>query len=130
MGPRVEAYRDMLATIRETALSAAFNDYRFDKLERSEIDLLEIEISVLSPIREISDPSLVEIGVHGLIITRGANRGLLLPQVATEWKWDRENFLAQTCVKAGLPEDMWSREGTKIEIFTADVFSEEEFGLR
>ena len=126
----IEAVKNLEDTIREMALAAAFNDYRFDKLERSEIDLLEIEISVLSPIREISDPSIVEVGVHGLIITRGANRGLLLPQVATEWKWDRETFLAQTCVKAGLPEDIWSSEGTKIEIFTADVFSEKEFGLR
>ena len=126
----IEAVKPLEETIREMALSAAFNDYRFPKLERAEIDLLEIEISVLSPIREISDPSIIEVGVHGLIITRGMNRGLLLPQVAKEWKWDRETFLAQTCVKAGLPEDMWSREGTKIEIFSADVFSEEDFDLR
>jgi uncharacterized protein (TIGR00296 family) len=69
------------------------------------------------------------VGKHGLIVTRGTNRGLLLPQVATEWKWDRETFLAQTCVKAGLPEDAWKQRGTKIECFTADVFSEKELGL-
>ncbi len=126
----IEAVKPLEDTIREMALAAAFNDYRFPQLEKSEIDLLEIEISVLSPILEISDPSVIEVGVHGLIITRGMNRGLLLPQVATEWKWDRETFLAQTCVKAGLPEDMWSRDGTKIEVFTADVFSEEELDLR
>lgn len=126
----IEALKPLDETIREMALAAAFNDYRFPPVEESEVDLLEIEISVLSPIREISDPSLVEVGVHGLIITRGVNRGLLLPQVATEWKWDRKTFLAQTCVKAGLPEDMWSRKGTKIEVFTADVFGEEEFDLR
>jgi AmmeMemoRadiSam system protein A len=126
----IEALKPLEATIREMALAAAFNDYRFPQLDISEIDEIDIEISVLSPISEIEDPSAIEVGIHGLIISRGPNRGLLLPQVATEWNWDRETFLRQTCVKAGLPEDSWSEDGTKIEVFTADVFGEKDFGLR
>jgi AmmeMemoRadiSam system protein B/AmmeMemoRadiSam system protein A len=126
----IEAVKPLIETIRQMAAAAAFKDWRFAPLQESELDGLEIEISVLSPIRRIDDPAAIEVGTHGLIITRGANRGLLLPQVATEWNWDRETFLRQTCVKAGLPEDAWTKEGTTIEVFSADIFSEREFHLR
>jgi AmmeMemoRadiSam system protein B/AmmeMemoRadiSam system protein A len=126
----IEAIKPLVTTIEEMAKAAAFDDWRFNPVRAEEVPHLELEISVLSPIIEVTDPATIVVGRHGLIVTRGSNRGLLLPQVATEWKWDRETFLAQTCVKAGLPEDAWKQVGTKIECFTADVFSEKELGLR
>lgn len=124
----IEAVKPLRETIREMATSAAFKDWRFPPVKESELDEIEIEISVLSPLRRIADPSLIEVGTHGIIISRGGNRGLLLPQVAVEWNWDRETFLRQTCIKAGLPEDAWKQDGTIIEIFSADIFSEDELG--
>lgn len=126
----IEAIKPLASTVEEMAKAAAFDDYRFNPVRADEVPKLEIEISVLSPIAEVADPSTIVVGRHGLIVTRGANRGLLLPQVPTEWGWDRDTFLAQTCVKAGLPENAWKQKGTKIESFTADVFSEKELGLR
>ncbi len=125
----VEAVKSLYQSVKDMAFSAAFRDYRFPPVKAPEVPQLEISISVLSPIFEISDPSNVEVGKHGLIISRGSQRGLLLPQVPVEWSWDRETFLDQTCVKAGLPKGCWKKEGAKIEAFTADVFSEEELGL-
>lgn len=126
----IEAIKPLFTTIREMAHAAAFNDWRFPPVTAAEVPELEIEISVLSPVREITDTSEIEVGRHGIIITRGANRGLLLPQVATEWGWDRDTFLRETCRKAGLPMDAWEKKGTKIEIFSAEIFSEKELGLR
>jgi AmmeMemoRadiSam system protein A len=109
-------------TIAETAVAAAFHDTRFMPVEADELPNLQIEISILSPIQPI-DPEDVEVGRHGLLITYGTRRGLLLPQVPLEHKWDRETFLRQTCVKAGLPMDAWEH-GAKVEAFTAEVFGE------
>jgi len=117
--PMYSLYR----TIAETAVAAAFNDTRFDPVQQKELPRLELEISVLSPIQPI-DPDDVEIGKHGLIITYGNRRGLLLPQVPVEHQWDRETFLSQACVKAGLPSDAWEH-GAKVEAFTAEVFAED-----
>jgi len=125
----IEAVKPLVETIVDMAKAAAFNDWRFPPVNADEVPELEIEISILSPIREITDPSQIEVGRHGIIITRGMHRGLLLPQVATEWGWNREKFLEQTCLKAGLPIDAWKKKGTKIEIFSAEVFSEKELGL-
>lgn len=125
----IEAIKPLITTIEEMARAAAFNDYRFPPVTAGEVKDLQIEISILSPIESIDDPSVIEVGKHGIIITRGPNRGLLLPQVATEWDWDRETFLRQTCMKAGLPEDAWEQPGTRIEIFSAEIFSEREMGL-
>ena len=122
----IEAVKPLRETIAEMAESAAFKDWRFPPLRESELDEIEIEISVLSPLRRIDDPSLIEVGTHGIIISRGSNRGLLLPQVAVEWGWDRQTFLRQTCIKAGLPEEAWSKEGTTIDIFSADIFNEHD----
>jgi AmmeMemoRadiSam system protein A len=116
------AQHSLYRTVAETAVAAAFDDPRFPPVTTEEAPLLEFEISVLSPLQEI-DPEDVEIGRHGLIVTYGNRRGLLLPQVATEHHWDRETFLQQTCLKAGLPPDAWEH-GAKIEAFTAEVFSE------
>ncbi len=110
-------------TVVETARAAAFDDPRFQPVTEDEAPYLKIEISVLSISRPIR-PEQVEVGKHGLIVTAGMRRGLLLPQVPLEWDWDRETFLSQTCVKAGLPPDAWLR-GAEIQAFTAEVFGEE-----
>lgn len=126
----IEAIKPLAETIREMAKAAAFSDWRFEQVRADELSAIEIEISVLSPLSVVRDPSTIVVGTHGLVVSRGANRGLLLPQVPLEWGWDRETFLAETCAKAGLPEGAWKEKGTKIESFTADVFSERELGLR
>ncbi len=118
----VEALKPLWLTVRECALAAALRDPRFDPVEPEELPSLRLEISVLSPMEEIQ-PDQVEVGRHGLLISRGYQRGLLLPQVAVEWGWDRERFLEETCLKAGLPPDAW-RHGAKVQGFTAQVFEE------
>lgn len=111
-------------TVKEMAVAAATQDYRFPPVSFEELQEIDIEISVLSPFREVKDVHEIEVGRHGLMMTRGGHRGLLLPQVATEYGWDRETFLAHTCFKAGLPPDAWKDPQTKIEIFSAQVFGE------
>jgi len=122
----VEARYPLYRTIHETAQSAAFHDPRFPPVRINELPLLQIEISVMSPLKPIA-PADVRVGVHGLMISKGGRAGLLLPQVATEWGWDRETFLTQTCHKAGLPGDAW-QTGAEIEAFTAEVFGEDAPG--
>jgi AmmeMemoRadiSam system protein A len=120
----VLAYKSLIDTVREMAEAAAFNDPRFPALSPEELKDLHIEISVLSPLQTIHKPDEIHVGVHGIIIHQGSRSGLLLPQVATEYNWDRETFLNQTCRKAGLPGDCWKQPGTKIEIFSAVIFDE------
>jgi AmmeMemoRadiSam system protein B/AmmeMemoRadiSam system protein A len=112
-------------TISRMAVSAATEDPRFPALKAGELDKVAIEISVLTPLEKISDPEEIEVGRDGLYLEKGANRGLLLPQVATEYGWDRYHFLDQTCLKAGLPAGSW-KEGADIYIFSAQIFNEEE----
>jgi len=109
--------------VAETARAAAFEDSRFYPVTSQEAPHLAVELSLLSPPEPIS-PDAVEIGRHGLLISFAGNRGLLLPQVATEHRWDRTTFLEQTCRKAGLPTDAW-KKGAKIEAFTAEIFGDE-----
>jgi AmmeMemoRadiSam system protein A len=116
--PMYSLYR----TIAETAIAAALSDTRFLPVQPEELPYLDIEISVLSPMLPIN-PEEVEVGRHGILITSGSRRGLLLPQVPIEHHWDQETFLRQTCVKAGLPADAWEH-GAKVEAFTAEVFGE------
>jgi uncharacterized protein len=118
--PQHSVYR----TVAETAVAAAFDDPRFAPLERREYPKLEYEISVLSAVT-LLDAEDVEVGKHGLVITYGSRRGLLLPQVPVEHGWDREKFLEQTCIKAGLPPDAWEH-GAKVEAFTADIFGDKD----
>ena len=105
----LECRRPLAEEIARVAVSAAREDPRFDALRPTELDDLDVEVSVLGPLEEIDprDPGAIEIGRHGLVVEQGHRRGLLLPQVATEWGWDREQFLSQTCTKAGLPADCW-----------------------
>jgi uncharacterized protein len=111
--------------IARVAVSAAREDPRFDAVRPAELDDLDVEVSVLGPLEAINprDPAAIEIGRHGLVVEQGYRRGLLLPQVATEWGWDREQFLSQTCVKAGLAPDCWQRDA-KVYRFAAEVFGD------
>jgi AmmeMemoRadiSam system protein A len=112
----------LFQTVWNMAQAAGFQDPRFNPLAPPELDGLGIEISVLGPLEPCPDPQLVEIGRHGLIVRRGGNQGLLLPQVPVEWGWDREQFLAQTCRKAGLAAQAWREQGTELYWFEAFVF--------
>lgn len=109
-------------TVWSMAQAAAFEDPRFSPLTPREFAEVEIEISILSPITPCPDVDKIEIGRHGLIVRRGFQSGLLLPQVAVEWKWSRTQFLEQTCRKAGLPPDAWRQKDTEILWFEAEVF--------
>lgn len=121
----ITSERPLHETIREVAAASALEDPRFPALSRDEIAEVDLEISVLSPLRRIVDPGQIEPGTHGILLRSGAHSGLLLPQVATEQGWDRETFLEHTCLKAGVPRGAWRSTGTEIEIFTAIVFGEE-----
>jgi len=118
----IEAARPLYATVRECARAAALDDPRFDPVTPAELSSLQIEISILSPLVDIA-PHEVEVGRHGLLISDGGRRGLLLPQVAEEWNWNREQFLQETCMKAGLPADAW-QHGARIQAFTAQIVKE------
>ncbi|MBA7670732.1 hypothetical protein ES703_78879 [subsurface metagenome] len=122
----VEAIKPLYQTLQDMAVAAAFQDPRFPGLSVNEFNDIDIEISVMSPLDKISNVNKIEVGKHGIIIKRGFNSGLLLPQVAAEQGWDRDTFLEHTCYKAGLPGDSWKKPDTKITIFSAEVFSEKE----
>ncbi len=121
----LECRRTLPEEVARVAVSAAREDPRFEPVRASELNDLDVEVSVLGPLEAIDpgDPEAIEIGRHGLVVEQGWRRGLLLPQVATEWGWDREAFLAHTCAKAGLPYDCW-RTGAKVYRFSADVFGD------
>jgi AmmeMemoRadiSam system protein A len=116
--PVMSLYR----TVAESARGAAFDDSRFALVTRDEAAELRVSLSILSPPQPIR-PEDVEIGRHGLLIKMGAYRGLLLPQVPIEHRWDRIAFLEQTCKKAGLPIDAW-QTGAQVEAFTAEIFGD------
>lgn len=112
------------AAVEDVARKAAFGDPRFEPLAPAELDQVQIEISVLTPMRRITSPEEITIGNDGLVISCRGRRGLLLPQVATEYGWNVEEFLQNTCRKAGLPVDAWRDAGAELEAFSAEVFSE------
>lgn len=116
----------LIRVIPSMAIAAATEDPRFPPVTAEEIGLLEIEISVLTPPAPIQDLGKVEVGRHGLIARKGARAGLLLPQVPVDQGWDREQFLAYTCMKAGIRPDAWRDGSVKFEAFEAQVFSEAE----
>ncbi len=118
--------KPLYQTVREVAESAALRDPRFEPVQPSELPDLKIEISALSVPRRIQNIEEISVGVHGIIIRKGYRQGLLLPQVATEYGWDRITFLEHTCRKAGLPLNAWQDEETEIEIFSAEVFGEDD----
>lgn len=113
-------------TVMETARAAAFEDTRFWPVVESEIAEIEVSLSILSPLEPIRAED-VEIGRHGLLVSLGGHRGLLLPQVPVEHGWDRIAFLEQTCRKAGLPMNAWQQ--AKLEAFTAEIFGDRDIGV-
>lgn len=118
----IHAQKPLHATIREMALAAAFQDTRFNPVKKSELKDIDIEISVLTPLKKIDSIEEIEVGKHGIYIIKGYHSGILLPQVAMEYGWDRNTFLEHTCTKAGLPTDAWKKKDTEIYIYSADIF--------
>jgi AmmeMemoRadiSam system protein A len=123
---RISSTQPLLKTVKEVAVSSAFEDPRFPPVTRYEWPSVRIEVSVLSPLKRAVDPEQITVGTHGVLVHRGCNSGLLLPQVAAEQGWDREAFLAGACRKAGLPADAWKDPCTQIEVFSAAVFHQAE----
>jgi hypothetical protein len=118
----IEGHGPLHKTIEEMAEAAAFRDPRFTPVTEKELPEIEIEISVLTPLKKIIDVNEIQVGKHGIIIKKGGFSGVLLPQVATDYGWDRKTFLEHTCQKAGLPPNAWKDKDTEIYIFSADIF--------
>ncbi len=121
----IEPVAPLFEAVASNAVHAATRDPRFYPLRRDELTSAVIEISVMSPLEVVTSIDAIEVGRDGLIIRFQGCTGLLLPQVATEYGWDRETFLSQTCGKAGLPPDAWRSPECRIERFSAEVFSEQ-----
>lgn len=123
----VEPLFPLAIATQEVAVKAAMEDPRFMPVTHLEVNKIIIEISVLSPLSDLQDIEKIEIGTHGLVIDAGYRRGLLLPQVAMEYNWDRKQFLNHTALKAGLPSDAWQRKEIKLFTFTVENFDESAF---
>jgi AmmeMemoRadiSam system protein A len=119
----IEPDHPLSLAIPRAAVAAASTDPRFAPVTADELSALLIELSILAPLERIAGLGEIEVGRHGLVVESGWKRGLLLPQVAVEWGWDAEVFLAQTCHKAGLPPDAW-KSAAVFWRFEAEVFSE------
>jgi len=115
--------------VADMAYAAAFQDPRFRPLEAWEFPEIDIEISALTPLRPVDDVEEIQVGKHGIYLINGPYRGVLLPQVATEYGWNRYKFLDQTCLKAGMMPGCWKNPGTQILIFSAEVFGEKGEGI-
>jgi AmmeMemoRadiSam system protein A len=118
------AEKPLYITVRDTATLAAMRDPRFSPVTASELPSLQYEISVMSPLRRVTDIQQIKVGQHGLLMKNGDSEGILLPQVPVEQGWDRNTFLEQTCAKAGMRSGCWRDEDTDIFSFTAVVFGE------
>jgi AmmeMemoRadiSam system protein A len=124
----IESRFPLADVVGEVAVKAAFEDPRFPPLTVSELEEITIEVSVLSPLQPVHDLEEIQVGVHGLLIELAGRRGLLLPQVASEYRWDRETFLENTARKAGLPRNAWKDPQAKIYLFSAEIAGEEVHG--
>lgn len=122
-----EPRQPLFKSIAEMAVAAASKDPRFPPLQGADLSSISLEISVLTPLEKIAEVEEIEVGRDGIYLERGYHRGVLLPQVATAYGWDRTTFLEQTCHKAGLPADAWKSPETTIYRFSAEIFNEEEF---
>ncbi len=118
-----ESDQPLVEVVERCAVSAAIADPRFPPLTKAEWSDVDLELSALGPIEPVDDIQEVVIGRDGLIVVSGRSRGLLLPQVAVEWKWNATEFASETCIKAGLPGDAWQK-GAKLFKFEAEVFAE------
>ena len=119
----IEPNEPIGTVVPRCAVAACSSDPRFPPVTPGELDAIDLEISLLGPLEPIAGPQDILVGRDGLVVERGRQRGLLLPQVATEWGWDPETFLAHTCEKAGLPRDAW-RNDARVWRFEAEVFGE------
>jgi AmmeMemoRadiSam system protein B/AmmeMemoRadiSam system protein A len=123
----IEAIKPLYLTIEEMAEAAALRDNRFPPVAPKELPSLDLEISVLTPLRRIQDVAEIQTGKHGIVLKKGYHQGVFLPQVATEQRWDRTTFLNQICFKAGIPDpDCWKDKDAEIYIFSAEVFEEKK----
>jgi AmmeMemoRadiSam system protein A len=122
----MESLLPLAGVVAEVAVKAALDDPRFPPLQTSELEKATLEISVLSPMRRISTKEEIRIGEHGLMLEHGFGKGVLLPQVATEYGWNAEEFLEAVCRKSGLHRWVWKDPAAKISVFSAEVFDEEE----
>ena len=120
----IKTENTLLKNIISTAILAGTADDRFTPVTLAELEELEMEFSCISPMKQTTDINNIEVGKHGLLIVKGYNQGILLPQVAVEYNWDRTTFLQQTCIKAGLSPRAFMDEESKIYSFTAEVFNE------
>lgn len=120
----LDARRPLIDSVVDAAVAAATRDHRFSRLTQRELDEADLEISVLGSFVKVSDPQEIVIGRDGLYLQAGRQSGLLLPQVATEQHWDREELLHHICLKAGLAPGTWRRADARLERFTAEVFGE------
>jgi AmmeMemoRadiSam system protein A len=122
---RLDARAPLADTVAQLAASVSDSDPRFDRVSLLELPDIDIEISVLTPERAVQTIEEIELGRHGVIVEQGAHRGLLLPHVAIEQRWDRETLVSHTCLKAALPRDAW-RLGARLFVFEAQVFGESD----
>ncbi len=120
-----QSQQPLFREVATMAEAAATQDPRFQPMTSKEIDNFSLEVTVLSPLEKIDSTDQIEIGTHGIYIEKGIHRGVLLPQVATEYGWDRETFLSQTCAKAGLIDDAWQHADADIYIFSGQIIAEE-----
>lgn len=118
----------LINVVAYCARAAALDDPRFDPVRPEELAEIDIEISVLSNPEDVT-PEQIEIGLHGLLISKAGQRGLLLPQVAVQFGWDAKRFLEETCVKGGLERNAWTESSTRVQAFTAEIFTESMLAL-
>ncbi len=121
----IAASKPLYQTVAEMAVGAGTGDPRFPSVTLEELPDIDFEISVLTPFEVNQDAETIEVGKHGLLIKKGFSQGLLLPQVAVEYGWDREQFLQHTCIKAGLPPRAWKDPKVEIQTFSAVIFGED-----
>lgn len=122
---RMNAKESLVRTVREMAVSAAFEDPRFPPLERHELPSISIEVTVLGPMRQVDDVSDIEVGRHGVYLSKGWHSAVFLPQVAGEQGWGRDELLVNLCYKAGLSASSWKDNDARFQIFEGKIFEEE-----
>jgi AmmeMemoRadiSam system protein A len=122
---RMEAKESLVRTIRAMATAAAFEDPRFPPLERGEYPRISLEITVLTPLRQIGSVEQIEVGRHGVYMSKGWHSAVFLPQVATEQGWDRDELLVNLCYKAGLSANAWKESDARFQVFEGRIFDEE-----
>jgi AmmeMemoRadiSam system protein A len=120
----MSAVESLVRTVRDMAVSAAFEDPRFPPLEKGEVPGISVEITVLSPMRVIASVEEIEVGKHGVYMTKGGHSAVFLPQVAAEQGWNRDELLDNLCYKAGLSPSAWHSSDTRFQVFEGKIFEE------